>query len=57
MTGPLADVFLAAHACSEAAIRLIKPGKTNWEVTEAISKIANDYGCKPVEGKITKEFF
>ena len=55
MTGKQADVMQAAYLASEAAIRLIKPGKTNWEVTDAIQKIAQEFDCTPVEGtfKIT----
>ncbi len=50
MTGKQADVMQAAYLASEAAIRLIKPGKTNWEVTDAIQKIAQEFECTPVEG-------
>jgi methionine aminopeptidase len=43
--------MMAAYNAAEAAIRLIKPGKSNWDVTDAIQKITDDYECKPVEGK------
>lgn len=42
--------MMAAHLASEAAIRLIKPGNKNWDVTEAVQKIAESFGCKPCEG-------
>jgi methionine aminopeptidase len=45
---------MAAYNAAEAAIRLIKPGKTNWEVSEAIQKISDEYACNPVEGKVKK---
>ena len=46
----------AAYLASEAAIRLIKPGKTNWEVTDAVQKIAKEFGCNPIEGMLTHVF-
>ncbi len=48
--GRKADVLMAAHLASEAAIRLIKPGGKNWDVTDAVQKIAESFGCKPCEG-------
>lgn len=50
--GRKADVLMAAHLASEVAIRMIKPGNTNWEVSKAIDKITDDFGCKPCEGTI-----
>lgn len=51
VTGRKADVILAAHYAAEAAIRLIKPGESNNNVTEMIDRIAHTFHCKPVEGK------
>ena len=45
-SGPQADALMAAHLCSEAALRLVKPGNENTEVTETISKIGEAYDCK-----------
>ncbi|ORY83916.1 curved DNA-binding protein [Protomyces lactucae-debilis] len=50
IVGKKADVMLAAHLASEAAIRLIKPGNKNWDVTDAVQKIAEAFGCQPCEG-------
>lgn len=50
VTGRKADVLMAAWLASEAAIRLIKPGTKNYAVTDAVSKIAASFGCKPLEG-------
>ena len=50
VTGPRADVLAAAHAAAEAAVRLIKPGNTNTQVTEAVAAIAAAYGVTPVQG-------
>ncbi|KAJ3331286.1 Proliferation-associated protein 2G4 [Blyttiomyces sp. JEL0837] len=55
ITGRPADVMSAAYYASEAALRLMKPGKTNYEVTEAIEKIAADFGCKPVQGMMSHQ--
>ena len=50
VSGKKADVLMAAHLSSEAAIRLIKPGAKNWDVTDAVQKISEAFGCKPCEG-------
>jgi len=50
VTGRKADVLMAAWLASEAAIRLVKPGAKNYAVTEAVGKIADAFGCKPLEG-------
>jgi len=50
VTGKKADVLMAAWLASEAATRLVKPGNKNYEVTDAVSKIAQAFGCKPMEG-------
>ncbi|KAI8811284.1 peptidase M24, structural domain-containing protein [Cladochytrium replicatum] len=55
ITGRQADAILAAHTAIEAAIRLLKPGNTNWEVTDVVQKIAEEFGCKPVEGMLSHQ--
>jgi len=52
ITGRKADVLTAAWLASEAAIRLVKPGNKNFAVTNAVSKIAEAFGCKAMEGSI-----
>lgn len=52
-TGRQADIVLAAHYCAEAALRLIKAGNKNKQVTEAIMKIASAYECTPIEGMLS----
>merc|ERR1711953_662788 len=54
-TGKKADALLAAHLCSEAALRLVKPGNETYEVTETVSKIAESFDCKPVEGMLSHQ--
>ena len=46
VTGRKADVVMAAHLASEAALRLVKPGNENTEVTETTSKIGEAFDCK-----------
>uniref|UniRef100_A0AAQ4P7R9 Proliferation-associated 2G4, a n=1 Tax=Gasterosteus aculeatus aculeatus TaxID=481459 RepID=A0AAQ4P7R9_GASAC len=43
ITGRKADVIKAAHLCAEAALRLVKPGNQNTQVTEAWNKIAHSF--------------
>ena len=49
-TGPVADVILAAHKAAEAAVKTIKAGVTNQNVTEVVKKVADCYGVNPVQG-------
>merc|ERR1719430_1239438 len=55
VTGKKADAILAAHLASEAALRLVKPGNETYEVTETVSKIAEAFDCKPVEGMLSHQ--
>jgi methionine aminopeptidase len=50
ITGRKADVLMAAWLASEAAIRLVKPGNKNFAVTDAVAKVADAFGCKPLQG-------
>lgn len=51
ITGRKADVILAAHTASQAALRLMKIGNETYTITDAIQKVAESFKCKPVEGK------
>ena len=55
ITGRKADVILAAYKSAQAALRLMKPGHTNNEVTEVIQKISNAYEVSPLEGVLSHE--
>uniref|UniRef100_A0A2R9CH58 Peptidase M24 domain-containing protein n=1 Tax=Pan paniscus TaxID=9597 RepID=A0A2R9CH58_PANPA len=48
VTGRKADVIKAAHLCAEAALRLVKPGNQNTQVTEAWNKV-------PIEGMLSHQ--
>lgn len=55
MTGWNADVIKAAHLCAEAALRLVKPGNQNTQVTEAWNKVAHSFNCTPIEGMLSRQ--
>ncbi|XP_046880556.1 proliferation-associated protein 2G4a [Hypomesus transpacificus] len=55
VTGRKADVIKAAHLCAEAALRLVKPGNQNSQVTEAWNKIAQSFKCSPIEGMLSHQ--
>ncbi|XP_002163189.3 proliferation-associated protein 2G4 isoform X2 [Hydra vulgaris] len=55
VTGRKADVLLAAYYAGEVAQRLVKPGNNNNQVTEAITKVAEEFKCKPVEGMLSHQ--
>lgn len=55
ITGRKADVILAAHLASQAALRLLKPGNETYAITEAVQKISEAYKCKPVEGMLSHQ--
>jgi len=54
-TGRKADVICAAHYAAECAHRLIKPGRKNTEVTDAIQKVADIFKCQPMEGVLSHQ--
>lgn len=53
--GRKADVILAAHNASQAAVRLIKNGGGNYAITDAVQKISEVYKCKPIEGMLSHQ--
>ncbi|XP_047325620.1 ERBB-3 BINDING PROTEIN 1-like [Impatiens glandulifera] len=55
ITGRQADVIAAANTAAEVALRLVRPGKKNKDVTEAIQKVAGAYDCKIVEGVLSHQ--
>ncbi|XP_038131162.1 proliferation-associated protein 2G4a [Cyprinodon tularosa] len=55
ITGRKAEVIKAAHLCAEAALRLVKPGNQNAQVTEAWNKIAQSFKCSPIEGMLSHQ--
>lgn len=53
VTGAKADVIQAARTALEAAVRMIRPGNKNMEITKTVDKIAEAYNVKAVEGMLT----
>ncbi|KAI3441406.1 Peptidase_M24 domain-containing protein [Psidium guajava] len=53
--GRAGDVIAAANTAAEVALRLVRPGKNNKDVTEAINKVAAAYDCKIVEGVLSHQ--
>jgi curved DNA binding protein len=51
--GRAADVVLAAHHALRAAERAIRDGSHNYEVTEAMNKVAAEYNCNCIEGVLS----
>ena len=48
-----ADVIKAAYDAAQVALRTVKAGGKNWDVTEVVEKVAKDYGCVGVEGMLS----
>jgi len=55
ITGKVADVICAAYFASECAIRLIRPGKSNTDVTNAIQRVANIFDVRPLQGVLSHD--
>lgn len=55
LTERKADVVMAAYTAAEAVLRLMRPGKTNEEVSDMIAKVAKIYGVEPLEGTLSHQ--
>ncbi|KAF7728951.1 Curved DNA-binding protein (42 kDa protein) [Apophysomyces ossiformis] len=55
VTGVKADVIQAAQTALQAAVRMIRPGNKNMDITKTVDQIAEAYGVKPVEGMLTHQ--
>jgi len=53
VTGWKVDVIKATDLCAKAALRLVKPGKQNTQVTEAWNKVAHLFNCTPTAGVLS----
>lgn len=54
-TGRAADVISAAQTAAELAIRMIKPGAKNTQVTEMFAKVASDFKVRVVQGVLSHQ--
>lgn len=50
-----ADVMLAAWNALQAAVRMLRPGVKNSDITAAINTISQGYNCEPVQGVLSHE--
>jgi len=50
--GGLANCYAAAYCAAEVAAAMIRPGKTNTEVTNAMKKITEAYGVQSICGTL-----
>lgn len=55
LTGRNAEVVMAAYTAAEAVLRLMRPGRTNEEVSDMIAKVAKIYGVEPLEGTLSHQ--
>ncbi|XP_059143050.1 proliferation-associated protein 2G4-like [Physella acuta] len=55
VTGRKADVIVAAQKALEVALRLVKPGNTNYSATDGVQKVTENYKCKPIEGMLSHQ--
>ncbi|CAM9231003.1 unnamed protein product [Choristocarpus tenellus] len=55
LTGKEADVILAAKHAAEVAVKSIKAGTKNTEVTEAVKKVADAYGVNFLAGTVMEQ--
>ncbi|GAA5838976.1 hypothetical protein JCM3766R1_004546 [Sporobolomyces carnicolor] len=59
VSGAKADLIQAAYQAAEIALRTVKPGVRNWEVTDAIKNLLKEYesaGVKGLEGILSHQF-
>jgi len=52
-TGRAADAILAAHKAAEVCLRMLRPGTKSYAITDAITKVADAFNCKPIEGMLS----
>ena len=58
VSGVKADLIQAAYQAAEIALRSVKPGVRNWEVTDAIKNLLKEYessGVKGLEGILSHQ--
>ncbi|CEP00687.1 unnamed protein product (mitochondrion) [Plasmodiophora brassicae] len=49
ITGPVADVIVAAYTAAELVARMLVPGNKNSQCTEIIEKVAKDFHVNPIQ--------
>lgn len=51
--GAAADVIKAAYDAAQAAMRTLKVGARNWDVTEVVDKVAKEFDVVAVQGMLS----
>jgi methionine aminopeptidase len=46
------NVISAAYTAAEVAVRTLKPGNTNHQVTQAIKEVADAFDVRPISGTL-----
>jgi len=55
LKGKLADCICATYFAAECAHKLLRPGRTNTEITNAIRKVAEVFKVNPCEGVLSHQ--
>lgn len=53
--GRAADAVMAAYTAADAVLRVMRPGRSNDEVTAVIAKVAADFEVAPLEGVLSHQ--
>lgn len=53
--GRNADAMMAAWTAAQAALRVMRPGRNNYEVTDIVEKVAKDFNVTPMEGVLSHQ--
>jgi curved DNA binding protein len=53
ITGKAADAIKAVYTLGEIAVRSVKPGNTNTQVSKLLEKACEEFGVKPVQGSMS----
>lgn len=53
--GRAGDAALAAYTAADAALRVMRPGKTNEDVSHVIQRVAKDFDVQPLEGVLSHQ--
>jgi curved DNA binding protein len=51
--GRPADAMVAAWTAAQAVLRVMRPGKGNYDVTDVVESVAKDFGVTPMDGVLS----
>lgn len=52
-TGRVADAIAACWYASEAALRTVRPGNKNWDVTKIVDSVVKEFDCSALESMLS----